>query len=336
MLAGRGVRTLMVDKSRSGRWKVCGCCLGGLGQAVLRNAGLGHVLEHARPIDRLALAAMGARATVPFHGFVSLAREDMDAAIVSAAEDAGVQTRWNTSATIDSDGTARLKSNESLRARVIIDATGLRGQRTEQDRVARNTRIGLGLTTDTVGCSAGTLTMAVSRGGYVGRVALPDGRVDFAAAVSPHYVRSHGSPAKAVRSIWSHAGLDQREVPEGQWRGTPALTRRRQVQEGRILRVGDAAGYVEPFTGEGMSWALLSGARIAEDALACIERGPAASNWTDTIGALLGRRHARCRIVSRLVRRPSVVAMSARVCTLTPRLSSMGIAAMTGTRGAVA
>ena len=45
------------------------------------------------------------------------------------------------------------------------------------------------------------------------------------------------------------------------WKGTPELTRR-PVRLGaeRLFAVGDAGGYVEPFTGEGVLWAL-SGAR---------------------------------------------------------------------------
>jgi flavin-dependent dehydrogenase len=41
------------------------------------------------------------------------------------------------------------------------------------------------------------------------------------------------------------------------WLGTLPLTRRTPRPAGhRVLVVGDAAGYVEPFTGEGMAWAL--------------------------------------------------------------------------------
>ena len=42
-----------------------------------------------------------------------------------------------------------------------------------------------------------------------------------------------------------------------QWHGTPGLTRRtRPLARDRLFYLGDAAGYVEPFTGEGIAWAL--------------------------------------------------------------------------------
>ncbi|MFM9170747.1 MAG: hypothetical protein ACKOTD_11730, partial [Phycisphaerales bacterium] len=54
---------------------------------------------------------------------------------------------------------------------------------------------------------------------------------------------------------------DPGAVDAARWRGTPALTRRRAcVAAPRILVTGDAAGYVEPFTGEGLGWAIATGA----------------------------------------------------------------------------
>jgi flavin-dependent dehydrogenase len=48
------------------------------------------------------------------------------------------------------------------------------------------------------------------------------------------------------------------------WKGTVALTRkRRSVADHRVFVIGDAASYVEPFTGEGIAWALESAACLA-------------------------------------------------------------------------
>ena len=335
-LARRGLRVLLMEKASRGRWKVCGCCLGAVGQRALRGAGLEHVLNNSCRLDRVTLAARGSQATLPFHGFVGISREALDSALVLAAEHAGVCVQWGTTASVTPDGVVTLGDGSIVHARVVIDASGLRGHRQDDASIARSARIGLGLTTSDARCSDRKLTMAVAKGGYLGRVALPDGRVDFAAAVTPAFVRTHGSTTAALRAIWREAGLDTGEVPEGNWRGTPALTRSRRAQDGRILRVGDAAGYVEPFTGEGMSWAILAGWRVAADAIACIERGPEASHWPATIRGLLRARHARCRIIAGSVRHPFVVAAALRVMSLVPRLSSMGVAAASGARGMTA
>ena len=61
--------------------------------------------------------------------------------------------------------------------------------------------------------------------------------------------------------------LQQAQLPlpdglvEAPWRGTPLLTRRSAHRAGtRIFALGDATGYVEPFTGEGMAWGNAIGA----------------------------------------------------------------------------
>lgn len=331
-LARRGVRTLMIDKTRNGRWKVCGCCLGATGTDVLRNAGLGYALSASSPLDSFTLAARGRRTTLRLSGFATISRESLDRSLAEAAEAAGVDVLWNTSACASPDGTTTLNDGTEIRTGVIIDASGLQGQRTTPTRVARATRIGLGLTTAGSRCEPNELTMAVGRGGYLGRVALPDGRVDFAAAVAPAFVRSSGSPIAALRTVWQNAGLDPESVPDGPWRGTPSLTHQRRAQDGRVLRVGDAAGYVEPFTGEGMSWALLAASRIIDDAMACIERGPTASAWADTFHRLLSRKHSRCRVVSMAVRSPSLVSVGIAMANLIPRLGAIATTTLSGTR----
>ena len=92
--------------------------------------------------------------------------------------------------------------------------------------------------------------MVVGPRGYLGRLRLGDGRVNWAAAVDPDFVRSHGGIFNALRRIWQVSDLDPAELPDEGWKGTPRLTRCRPVQEGSIFLVGDAAGFVEPITGE--------------------------------------------------------------------------------------
>lgn len=329
-LARRGVRTLMIEKAAKGRWKVCGCCLSATGIDALHDADLGHVLDDSSPLDSFTLAARGRRTTLRLSGFATISRESLDRSLAESSEAAGVETSWSTSAHASTDGTITFNDGTEICAGVIIDASGLQGQRGSAPRVSRSVRIGLGLTTGDSRCKSSELTMAVGRSGYLGRVALPDGRVDFAAAVAPAFVRRAGSPTIALRAIWRSAGLDPANVPDGAWRGTPALARSRDAQDGRILRVGDAAGYIEPFTGEGMSWALLAASRIADDAIACIERGPEASAWARTLHRLLSKRHARCRAVSIAVRSPSLVSASILAATITPRIGTLATGVLSG------
>src|SRR5690606_4591885 len=105
---------------------------------------------------------------------------------------------------------------------------------------------------------AGAIYMAVCREGYVGQVLLEDGRLNVAAAVQPRLAQRDIGPA--ILEIIERAGLPAaRELATASWKGTPLLTRNpAALCAERVLRLGDAAGYVEPFTGEGIGWAMKS------------------------------------------------------------------------------
>ena len=176
--------------------------------------------------------------------------------------------------------------------------------------VATANRIGVG-TTLPPGESdlpPGELVMAVGEQGYCGLVRLEDGRLDIAAAVAPEAVAGR-APAAAVQAILASAGLAELPLATAKLRGTPLLTHRHGCAEGRLFRTGDAAGYVEPFTGEGIGWALTSG-RLLGEALAAsftsaqLNPHVAASYYTRSYDAELGSSLRRCRLVSRAIRSP--------------------------------
>jgi flavin-dependent dehydrogenase len=94
--------------------------------------------------------------------------------------------------------------------------------------------------------------------------------------------------------------------------------------------VGDAAGYVEPFTGEGMGWALVS-ARLCDEALAPLvttagqlagDVATAGIRYALTHGRHFAAHHARCRRVSLVVRRPWLVGPALRLARLAPALAA--------------
>ena len=118
------------------------------------------------------------------------------------------------------------------------------------------------------------LIMAISDGGYCGLIRLEDNTIDVAAAVHPSKLRIAGSPAKALTLMLSQAFYDNLpyrscETTKAPIRATPQLTHHTGTTDlacDRVFRIGDAVGYIEPFTGEGIGWSLLS-SRLATDAL---------------------------------------------------------------------
>jgi 2-polyprenyl-6-methoxyphenol hydroxylase-like FAD-dependent oxidoreductase len=178
----------------------------------------------------------------------------------------------------------------------------------------------------------GTIFMATGRGGYVGLVRLEDDRLDVAAAFDPPFVRSSGGLGPAAEAILSRTPWPA--VPglaDMPWKGTPALTRRpAAVAAHRLFAAGDAAGYVEPFTGEGMAWAVASAA-----ALAPIARRAVASwddslvrEWQRTHARIVGRRQGVCRAAARVLRSPRLSGLAVRVLARLPILSRPVVAAL--------
>src|SRR5262249_17954767 len=199
-------------------------------------------------------------------------------------------------------------------ARLVVAADGLAGRLLLGGRSIRivsiwNSRIGAGTSIEHGPdfYSPGTIFMACGDGGYLGLVRLEDGRLDIAAAFDRAAVRQAGSPALAAAAILEQVGWPA--VPLLQplaWRGTPSLNRRAsRLAAYRLFVVGDSAGYIEPFTGEGMAWALESAVALAPLALeaSLLWSPPLAGSWPSLSRQGIGARRA-CRMAARLLRHP--------------------------------
>ena len=305
-LASSGLETLVVEKSRMPRWKVCGGCLNALGVQTLERIGLGHVLSagFTPRVRRVRMCCGRASFSAELNAMRAVSREVLDSSLLREAENAGAALLQGSRAEVR-DGVAFVDQDQAIRARAIVDATGLRSG------AAGAGPIGAGVTVDGRGASGHELTMAVGNGGYLGRVLLGDSRVNWAIAVDPEASRRAGGIGGAARSIWRSCGMDPDEVPDTGWRGTGRLRQRRMAQSGSLFRTGDALGYVEPITGEGMSWAIAQGAACAPCVNAFV-RGVRGDNWSAVSRRLMRGRAWRCRAVSELMRSPALLSLGLR------------------------
>lgn len=175
-----------------------------------------------------------------------------------------------------------------------------------------------------VGPAEGVLRMVVGRGGYVGMVTVEGGRLNVAAALDRPFLAEHG-PEGAVRRILAEVRCTLPDNdPELGWKGTPALTRRpASTARTRVFRVGDAAGYVEPFTGEGIGWAVSSGILVAPFVLDAVAGRPeaAARGWRWTHDRLVARRQRLCRALVVGLRRPRLAGAVVAVLSVAPALA---------------
>ena len=335
-LAGR--RVLLVEKKRFPRWKICGACLNGQALAVLRSVGLGSLVtrQEAIPLDQFHVSFRGRSTRLAMPGGFALSRSRLDAALVDAAINCGVRFVDDTIAVVgesrDGSRLVRLSCqgrSTDVAARVVLMATGLGNSRLPDGSVARTqvragSRIGAGcLISDAPAFyNAGTIFMAVGREGYVGLVRVEDGSLNVAAAFAPAFVRRSGEPGSAAAAILAEAGLPLiTNLPGAHWQGTAGLTRRtKPLALERLFLLGDAASYVEPYTGEGIAWALTSGHAVAPLALQAIERWEPqlARAWSKLHRRLIGRRQILCRATALTLRQPWLAPLAFGVLSCVP------------------
>jgi flavin-dependent dehydrogenase len=328
-LARKGRAVVLIDKATFPRDKVCGCCLSAAALEVLDQAGLTEAVGDLRgvPLDRLRLCSGGASAEVGIRG-LAVSRTAFDAALVREAIREGAAFLPSASAEVSTVGHVHLRSGNdlaSLRAATIVVCDGLAGTALRDDslapRPARGSRMGLNAVVD-ASLESGVIRMACGSRGYVGAVRLEDGRLNLAAAVDPEFVRAAGGPGHAVRSILSEAHCPvPPALASARWHGTPTLTRRRPaVYRPGLLILGDAASYVEPFTGEGMAWAMAGGLAAAE---LIAEGHPDA--WPAHYHRLIAHRQRLCRAIAWALRRPRLARTAIRLISLVPSAATPAV-----------
>jgi flavin-dependent dehydrogenase len=334
-LARRDLSVLLVERQTMPRWKVCGACLSAGTLEVLDRAGLPAPRDGV-PLRHLRLTAGSSEARVPLKGSMAVSRRSFDQALLDAAQEEGVAVMTPARARlgpIERDHRVvrieRAEGDLEVAARVVIDAGGLGGGlasslEVQGDRLDPSSRIGVGavFAPDSPGYEPGEIHMAMGEGSYVGLVRVVDGTLTVAAALDPSLLRLHGSPGDAVGAVLRRAGVPALPVTVSLgWKGTPALTRTPATRGAeRLFAVGDAAGYVEPFTGEGIAWAL-AGARALAPLAA-----QAAQHWDPAQLAAWDRAHSTsmasaqrlCRAVAWTSRRPWLVLSALRLLAHLP------------------
>jgi flavin-dependent dehydrogenase len=321
-LARSGVTVLLVDRATFPRTKVCGCCLSGAALTALQAAGLGRLAPGcgAVPHRLLLLEAGRATAEVPLHGGLALSRERFDAALVEEAVAAGAAFLPGTWASLGrlSENGREVVLRQAARmatawAGVVLAADGLGGGLLARAGVADSppssgSRLGAGVI-----CldgpeffRPGVVYMTCGRHGYLGLVRLEDGRLNLAAAFDSGWLRDHGGPGRAAATLFDESGWPvPAKLISLPWRGTPALTRQpRLLADVRVFALGDAAGYVEPFTGEGIGWALSAALAVVPLAVRAARRwDPAFTEvWPRIFHRVIGRRFT-CQAATFVLRR---------------------------------
>ncbi len=153
----------------------------------------------------------------------------------------------------------------------------------------------------------GCIHMRSFDGGYLGLVREEDGTVHVAGLVGSHAARRRPQEFLADALGLAAAPRLERATACGPLPWSP-----RRIAGPGVVLVGDAAGYVEPFTGEGMAWAIEGAAALVE---AIADLGPSAAGLAEYARrrrSIIARQRT-CRRLAALLDRPRLVAATWRL-----------------------
>ena len=347
LLAERGHHVLLVDKARFPRHKPCSEYVNPAGVRVLAELGLLRELQAlgAHRVAFMAIHAPGGQrflvdfdTAAPGEHALGISRYRLDALLLARAREAGVRVREGVHvrdlisekgqiegvvATVDG-------GREVLRSRLVIGADG------------RHSAVARALALDTplrwprrtgliahyrgvTGLERGG-EMHVAGHGYAGLAPLEEGLTNVAFVADSAAVAARSGtlqeffdtglgrmPAVAARLV----GAEQ----SGNIRGVgPMAHRARRVTGDGFLLVGDAAGFLDPFTGDGIYEALRGALLAVPVADAALRAGDLSARRLAPYGVALERTFWAKRQVQRLVQ--GFIAQPALMNYAAARLSS--------------
>ena len=339
LLARGGRRVLILEKDRFPRRKVCGDFLSASAAEALDVLGLrGEIEAEAEPIRRGTLAVAGGP-EIPFRlpeAALSLSRERLDARLASWAETQGAQSRFGAlvRGLERSPAGFRVRFSEGPREsrgrspprRRGLGPLGRDGPRADAPMAATAAAVFLGwsreFAPDEDGALAGRVGLYLFPGGYCGLSRVEGGGVHFAGMVDDSTRRrlAPGWDSVVAHARESNRALDRaldRLTPSTDFKGAgPVYLAAKPPTQGGALMVGDAAGVVDPFSGQGLACALASGILAATT----LEKGfSGALAWNDVPRAYAAAWKDRFRqrfgwsaAFRHLVSRPGIARAAAR------------------------
>jgi geranylgeranyl reductase family protein len=313
-----GLRTLILERENFPREKVCGDCLNPACWPILRRLGLADRVRnslHAKLGCVEFIGINGCRLNVELpagdDAEIAIKRSLLDQLILARARELGATAFESTTVTAlshpvaDRDHWIISAAEETFHSRALVAADGRNSTvarlcgllpRGTRERIALQTH--LPLPTE----FRDRVVLEFRPEGYSGQAPVGGGKLNLCLVSVPHKM-------PALRG-WAETRFG---IPHDQsWRTITPLTRAAIPAGHRsLLLVGDAARVVEPFTGEGIYYALASG-ELAAKAIA-LQRG---GGNADDISI------AYCAAHAKLYRDRLWINRLARAAVLSPRIAS--------------
>jgi flavin-dependent dehydrogenase len=304
VLARAGARVLLLDRAQFPRDKLCGDTINPGALAILRRLGLSATADDGLPVEGMIVTGPGGVRVDARYGRAvtgrALLRRDLDESLLRAAVAAGARVEQNTLAIGPVVDTARAPRVTGIRVRngrgrsvrlaapVVVAADGRASRIARAVRLSRGTtrprRWAVGAYFQDVAGNTPCGEMHVRSGRYIGVAPLPRNLTnvcvvtsDLAALRDPDaLIAGAVTEDDALAGRFAAARMIAPPVSLGPLAvdcdvpGMPGL-----------LLAGDAAGFIDPMTGDGLRFAFRGGVLAGEHALRALDGG-----WRDAHLAL--------------------------------------------------
>jgi geranylgeranyl reductase family protein len=315
--ARAGLRTLLLERETFPREKVCGDCLNPACWPVLERLGVAdsvQALPHGK-LARVEFIAIGGHVVsveLPADAEIAVKRSLFDQVLMRRAIEDGARVVEDATINAIAQPTSRADAwqvsagGETLHARVLVAADGRNSTvarllgllpKIERERVGLQTHIPL------PAAFGERVVLQFLPEGYSGQAPVNEDELNLCLV---------GKPA-AMPALRHWAEQNFGVARDHVWRTiTPLRRAALQPAQAGLFLVGDAARVVEPFTGEGIYYALRSGELAAEALVSSVSNGDAEA---------AARSYSAAH--ERLYRGRLWVNRIARAAVLSPRITSL-------------
>jgi len=297
-LAGDGARVLLVEEKKFPRPKLCGEFISPECLTHFKRLGVFERMTSAGGAalsETVFYSGRGRSVPVPSEWFgtgstaLGLSRSEMDHVLLQRARDVGVVVAEQTHASglIQERGFVRgirVKNDtgfDDYRSLITIDATGrvrsLTRHASEMDsrsglrvrqrsKITKRPFVAFKTHLENTGAAGGACEIYFYRGGYGGLSGIEGGISNLCFIVSADEVRRHGSDPEIVMREVLMKNARARDTLRNASATAPWLSvaldtfgSRTPAPAAGLISIGDAAAFIDPFTGSGMLMALESG-----------------------------------------------------------------------------
>ena len=319
--ARAGLKVVVLERETFPREKVCGDCLNPACWPVLRRLNLEEPVRASTQgrIERVDFIGIDGRCVsveLPDGAELAVKRSFLDQLLLNRAAELGAEVHQNATVTSmhqNSDGWTIHTGTDSIRARVVVGADGRNSSvarllnllpRTGRERVALQAHV-------PVPASFGARVVIQSRPeGYSGQAPVGPNELNVCLVARP----------AGISSLKQWAVQEFHLSEDHAWRTITPLTRASISPAHRnLFFIGDAARVVEPFTGEGIFYALASGELAAQAIVRLCEGESTVAVENDFIRAYEGLYRGRLWI-NRIAR---AAVLSPRMATLLVHVASV-------------